>query len=98
MNDPGPFDVWQELATLINAQPLEARRRYRDALRQWTHDLGHHIGLVRTSEGLMRREMRQKAGAVDTELLDIIGGASRTLMALLAEIRQLPERIDDETP
>jgi hypothetical protein len=93
-----PTNVWQELAALINRQPPEARRRYREALRRWTHDLGHNIGLVRTSEGLMRREMQQTASPADTELLDIIGGAARSLMAMLAEIRQLPEHIDDKTP
>jgi len=94
----GQANVWQELATLVNALPLEDRRRLRDALRRWTHDLGHNIGLVRTSEGLMRREMDQAALVVDTELLDIIGGAARSLMELLAEVRQLPEYIDDQTP
>ncbi len=90
-------NVWQELAALINAQPLEERQRYREALRRWTHDLGHNIGLVRTSEGLMRREMKEDALVVDTELLDIIEGAARSLMELLAEVRQLPEHIDDQT-
>ncbi|HFC09846.1 MAG TPA: hypothetical protein ENJ54_08380 [Chloroflexi bacterium] len=98
METQGQANVWQELAELVNALPLEERRRLRDALRRWTHDLGHNIGLVRTSEGLMRREMEQAALVVDTELLDIIGGAARSLMELLAEVRQLPEHIDDKTP
>ncbi|GEM_PF-2666168 len=97
MEPDGQANIWRELAALVNQQPLAERRRYREALRRWTHDLGHHIGLVRTSEGLMRREMTQDAAA-DAELLDIIGGAARSLMELLAEIRQLPEHIDDETP
>ncbi len=98
METEGHTNVWQELAELVNALPLEERRRLRDALRRWAHDLGHNIGLVRTSEGLMRREMEQAALVVDTELLDIIGGAARSLMELLAEVRQLPEYIDDKTP
>lgn len=95
MDEREQVNVWQELAALINQQPLEVRRRYREALRRWTHDLGHNIGLVRTGAGLMRREMTSGALVVDTELLDIIGSAARTLMELLAEVRQLPEYIED---
>ncbi len=86
--------MWLELATLINQQPLQERLRYREAIRRLVHDLGHNIGLVRTSEGLIRREAEAKGLMVDDELLDVIHRAVQDLTDLLATLRLFGDAID----
>jgi len=86
--------VWEDIATLINALPRAERRRYYEGVRRWGHELGHNIGLIRTSEGLLRREM-EDAQEADTELLDIIRDAANQLLEMMAEIRCLGEAISD---
>ncbi len=86
--------IWREIAALVNTLPPDERRRYNAAIRRWVHDLGHYIGLIRTSEGLIRREAQEGKG-VDMELLDIVQNATQHLVAMLAEIRTLGDTIDD---
>lgn len=89
--------VWHDIGMVLNALPPETRHRYRAALRYCIHDLGHHLGLITTSVGLLRREQqRNPQEAVDEELLNIIEDAAQALTVLLAQIRQLPDTIDDD--
>ncbi len=87
-------EVWLELAALVNQRPPEERLRYREAIRSLVHDLGHNIGLVRTSEGLIRREAEANGLVVDEELLDIIHQAVLDLTDLLAVLRAFGDAVD----
>ncbi len=92
----GHETIWHDIGVVLNDLPPDARHRYREAVRQWVHDLGHHVGLITTSVGLLRQESQANPqAAVDEELLSIIEEAGRALRELLAQLRQLPDTIDD---
>ncbi len=86
--------VWHEIADVLNQLPLEERRHFREAIRRWLHDMGHEIGLVRTSESLIRR-MAPNCQCTDMELLDIIRQAGEGMKVLLAEAQALGSNIED---
>jgi len=87
--------IWREIAALINQLPPETRQHYRRAIRRWMHDMGHHIGLVRTSESLIRR-MASECPCTDIELLDIIDRAGEKMSILLAEAQALGSDIEND--
>jgi len=95
MKNQGNETVWYEIATLINALPPDERQHYRREVRRWVHDLGHYVGLIRTSEGLLRREA-MSGQAADKDLLDIVRDAAVRLVEMLPEIRELGEAIDND--
>ena len=85
-------NAWHDLAQLINQQPAEERQRYRTAFRRFSHDMGHNIGLIRTSEGLLRQT--SEPACLDEELLGIIREGASGLMRLLDTLRALSEAIE----
>ncbi len=81
-----------ELAQLINQRPAAERLRYQAALRRFSHDMGHNIGLIRTSEGLLRQT--SEPACLDEELLGIIREGASGLTRLLDTLRALSEAIE----
>ena len=92
------LDSWNELAEMINALPLEDRRRFRKTIGKFMHDMRHTLGLIVNSQDLLRRDMTEKAMISDpVSLLNIIKMASMRGNALLNDlVEQFANQIDVE--
>lgn len=85
--------TWKDLAGLINAQPLAARRRYYRGIRALVHDLVDVIGKSYSAESLLR--YRLKDNPEFTDLLDIVRNSGRHSVELVKDFAQHFDNPDD---
>jgi hypothetical protein len=90
------LDSWNELAEMINALPVEDRRRFRKTIGKFMHDMRHTLGLIINSQDLLRRDIQEKAMITDpVSLLNIIKMASMRGNALLNDlVEEFANQID----
>jgi hypothetical protein len=92
------LESWNELAEMINALPLEDRRRFRKTIGKFMHDMRHTLGLIINSQDLLRRDIKDRAMITDPiSLLNIIKMAGMRGNALLGElVEEFANQIDVE--
>ena len=92
------LESWNELAEMINALPVEDRRRFRKTIGKFMHDMRHTLGLIINSQDLLRRDIKDRAMITDPiSLLNIIKMAGMRGNALLAElVEEFANQIDVE--
>ena len=49
--------TWRKISEVVNRLPLEERRRLRDSLGIFTHDMKHSLGLISSGSELVRRDL-----------------------------------------
>ena len=92
------LESWNELAEMINALPVEDRRRFRKTIGKFMHDMRHTLGLIINSQDLLRRDIKDRAMITDPiSLLNIIKMAGMRGNALLGElVEEFANQIDVE--
>ena len=81
--------LWDELIDLADQLPDEKRQELLALIRVYIHEVRHTIGLITSSEALLRRDLEGKPGAAEAQvLLDIISIAAKRLTHMLADTAQ----------
>jgi signal transduction histidine kinase len=80
--------IWDEIGALVDTLPGEEQERYRQALRDWTHELRGSLGVVFSAVGLLER--RYKADNVEL-FLAMRNGMKQTLV-LIEDIRSIYDK------
>ncbi len=88
--------TWQQVAGLINTLPAPQRRALQEALRHFNHDLGDRVGLIRSAESLLRRDLEMKGGSCDVELMDIVRNAAQDLQEMVRILQAFAQAIQIE--
>lgn len=85
--------TWNDLACLLDTQPLEARRRYYRAIRTLVHGLVDTIGKAYSAESLLRFKLKDTPEFSD--LLAIVRNASHQSVELVKDFAQHFDNPDD---
>ncbi len=90
------LEIWTDLADLVNNLPPEDRKRYRNNLGKFMHDLRHTLGLITNSEDLIRRDLRERPDSEHVmALLDIVRtGARRATVHLTDIVESFGDKIE----
>jgi hypothetical protein len=71
------YQVWENLARLVNDLPEEERQLVYDAMAKFLHDMRHSLGLIFNAQELTRREIENFPEEFRSEeMLEIIRTAS----------------------
>ncbi|MBN1147465.1 MAG: hypothetical protein JXA78_09425 [Anaerolineales bacterium] len=80
-------DAWQDLASLIEALPMEEKVRFQNAIRMLSHDLRQNIAITQGAEALLRRSI--PGTPENLELLDSIRIANQRVIGLVTDLIKL---------
>jgi len=76
--------VWDEIAALIDALPVEEQQRIRAAMREWTHDLRGSLGVVFSAVGVLERRYK----ADNAALFEAARNGAKATVAALDELKR----------